>query len=84
MRKQVYVYGFDKLNRVVDYGYLEEPNISIGDIINIRDFINGDVVYAVDNSAALRTEFWSSVRTRDFTKHLEFKDYVERNGIRIR
>lgn len=84
MRTQIYLYGFDKLNRVVDHGCLTYPNIAISDILRYKDFVNGDEVYVVDNTTMLKIGFWESVKSKDFTKHLEFKDYVERNGLRVR
>lgn len=41
------------------------------------------VIYAVDNRRGLHQEYLESVKTKDFTKHVEFADIINREGILI-
>lgn len=40
-------------------------------------------IYAVDNRRGLHKEYLESVKTKDFTKHVEFADIINREGILI-
>lgn len=84
MAKRVYIYGFDKLNRVVDCEYLEEPYIAIVHMVDIADSIGGDEVYAVDGHPRVGADFRKAIKSKDFATHLEFKDLVKHIGLRIR
>lgn len=87
-RRQVYLYAFDKLHRVVDHTYLEEAAITIQNIrtvaSNMLDMDNSiQAVYAIDNRRGLGREFHQTVTSHDFTKHLEFEDTVDYDGMLI-
>ncbi len=40
-------------------------------------------IYVVDNRRGLHKEYLESVKTKDFTKHVEFADIINREGILI-
>lgn len=47
------------------------------------DYPEPVVIYAVDNRRGLHQEYLESVKTKDFTKHVEFADIINREGILI-
>lgn len=86
-QNRVYLYGFDRLHRVKDTVYLWGQDISIGNIIEAANamYDEGNIckVYAIDNFSGLREDFMASVKTVDFTVHIEFEDEISRGGILI-
>lgn len=88
LRRQVYLYAFDGLHRVVDHTYLEEATITIQNIQMVASKMldmsnNVQAVYAIDNRIGLGREFRQAVTSKDFAKHLEFEDTVNYEGMLI-
>ena len=85
--RRVYLYGFDSLHCIVDCEYIRGSSVSIWSINQIaREMMTNNViksVYAVDNSSRLAADYWKSVKSKDFTTHIEFEDFVKQNGIRV-
>lgn len=89
MAKRVYLYAFDKVLRVVDTKFLEGEAISVRDMLRLAKWMTETypepvVVYAVDNRPGLYKEFMEAVKTKDFTKHVEFEDIISREGLLIK
>lgn len=87
-RRQVYLYAFDGLHRIVDYTHLEESEITIRNICAIAYYMMNTSkhvqrIYAIDNRKGLGLEFRQAVTTKGFTKHLEFEDTVNYEGMLI-
>lgn len=88
MAKRVYLYGFNNLLKIVDTKFLQDDAISIGNILRLANWMKevnpGKItVYAVDNRPGLYAEFMETIRTQDFTKHIEFADIISREGIQV-
>lgn len=84
-KRQVYLYGFNKLCRLEGYVYLEEQDITIYNIRQraiwmLNNFGSTCEVIAVDNRIGLKSEFLESFKSNDFTKHVEFEDLCSREG----
>ena len=89
MAKRVYLYAFDNVLKIVDTKFLEGEVISVRDMLRLANWMKDVypepvVVYAVDNRPGLYKEFMESIKTEDFTKHVEFADLISREGILIR
>lgn len=89
MAKRVYLYAFNNVLRVVDTKFLEGEAISVRDMLRLAKWMTETypepvVVYAVDNRPGLYKEFLESVKTKDFTKHVEFADIISREGLLIK
>ena len=88
MTKRVYLYAFNHVLRIVDCKFLEGDAISVGNILRLAKWMT-DVnpehmtIYAVDNRPGLYKEFMESVKTGDFTKHIEFADLISHEGLLI-
>lgn len=88
MAKRVYLYAFNNVLRIVDTKFLEGDAISVRDMLRLANWMKDVnpgqvVVYAVDNRPGLYKEFMEAVKTKDFTKHVEFADLISREGILI-
>lgn len=88
LKRQVYLYAFDALHRVVDHVYLEEASITIQNIRMVASRMldmSNDIrsVYAIDNRIGLGREFRQTVTSKDFAKHLEFEDTVNYEGMLV-
>lgn len=87
MRRQVYIYAFDEMHKIVDVKFLEEDGISIRNMMWIGEqmLLNTDAhkIYAIDNRWGLRRDFMDSYKSIDFAKHIEFQDLVSREGIKL-
>lgn len=88
MARRVYLYAFDNVLRIVDTKYLEGEAISVRDMRRLAKWMMDTcpkpvAVYAVDNRPGLYKEFMETVKTKDFTKHVEFADTISREGILI-
>ena len=88
MAKRVYLYAFNNVWRIVNTKFLEGDAISVWNMLQLANWMKdvnpGQVaVYAVDNRPGLYKEFMEAVKTKDFTKHVEFADLVSREGILI-
>ena len=89
MAKRVYLYAFNNVLRVVDTKFLEGEAISVRDMLRLAKWMTETypepvMVYAVDNRPGLYKEFLESVKTKDFTKHVEFADIMNREGLLIK
>ncbi len=88
MTKRVYLYAFNNVLEVVDMKFLKDDAISVLNIRRLANWMRGDypepvVIYAVDNRRGPHQEYLESVKTKDFTKHVEFADIINREGILI-
>ena len=88
MTKRVYLYAFNNVLEDVDMKFLKDDAISVLNIRRLANWMRGDypepvVIYAVDNRRGLHQEYLESVKTKDFTKHVEFADIINREGILI-
>lgn len=88
MARRVYLYAFNNVLRIVDTKYLEGEAISVRDMRRLAKWMmdicqEPVTVYAVDNRPGLYKEFMETVKTKDFTKHVEFADIISREGILI-
>lgn len=88
MTKRVYLYAFNDVLEIVDTKFLEDDAISVLNIRRLANWMRGHlsrtvVIYAVDNRRGLHQEYLESVKTKDFTKHVEFADIINREGILI-
>lgn len=88
MARRVYLYGFSNLLKCVDHKFLQEEAISVKDMIRVAKWMKDvnpecTVVWAVDNRPGLYKEFLEAVKTKDFTKQIEFADTISREGILI-
>lgn len=88
MARRVYLYAFNNVLRIVDTKYLEGEAISVRDMRRLAKWMTDTcpkpvTVYAVDNRPGLYKEFMETVKTKDFTKHVEFADIISREGILI-
>ena len=86
MARRVYLYAFNNLLKIVDTKFLEEEAITVGNMMRLARWMTDIypdpvVVYAVDNRPGLYKEYTEAVKTKDFTKHVEFADTVSREGI---
>lgn len=86
MAKRVYLYGFNHLLKIEDCKFLEGDAITVGNMLRLANWMAEvnpamRVIYAVDNRPGLHKEYLESVKTEDFTKHVEFADTVSREGI---
>lgn len=84
----VYLYGFDNLRRIVEVKFLVDDAITVSEIKSLCRFMlirRPDIVdvYAIDNSKALRDSFREVCKNQDFTKQIEFWDYVAKSGLPI-
>ncbi|MBQ8707839.1 MAG: hypothetical protein IJ523_07120 [Succinivibrionaceae bacterium] len=89
MAKRVYLYAFNNVLKIVDTKFLEGDAVSVRDMLRLSRWMTETypepvVVYAVDNRPGLYKEFTESVKTKDFTKHVEFADIVSREGLLIK
>lgn len=89
MAKRVYLYAFNNVLRIVNTKFLEGDAISVRDILRLARWMTEIypepvVVYAVDNRPGLYKEYTESVKTKDFTKHVEFADIISREGLLIK
>lgn len=84
MARQVYIYGFNELHRVVECKFLHEDAISIANINYIAGqfMMNQEVhkIVVIDNNYRLHRDFLDSVKSIDFVRHIEFEDLVSRGG----
>ena len=88
MTKRVCLYAFNNVLEIVDTRFLEGDAISVRNMLRLANWMKdvnpGQVVlYAVDNRPGLYKEFMEAVKTKDFTKHVEFADLISREGILI-
>lgn len=72
----------------MDTKFLEDDAISVLNIRRLANWMRDTypepvVIYAVDNRRGLHQEYLESVKTKDFTKHVEFADIIDREGILI-
>lgn len=90
--KQVILYGIagaDKHYKVLRYFIIEEEFISISNM-QYCAFIMQDkcpevkAVYAVDNRHGLRRDYIEATTKDSVESCVEFKDILERDGIRVR
>lgn len=89
MARRVYLYAFNKVLKIVDTKFLEDEAISVRDMLRLANWMKDIypepvVVYAVDNRPGLHKEFMETIKTSDFTKHVEFADIIAREGILIK
>lgn len=89
MAKRVYLYAFNNLLKIVDTKFLEGDAISVRDMLRLARWMTETypepiVVYAVDNRPGLYKDYLESVKTKDFTKHVEFADLISREGLLIK
>ena len=85
MSKRVYLYAFNEEMRIVDVKFLEGDAVTITNMRRIAKWMKDNipekiVVYAVDNRPGLYKEFKETIRTKDFTKRIEFADLVSHEG----
>lgn len=86
MAKRVYLYGFNDLMKIEDCKFLEGNAITIGNMLRLANWM-AEVnpakltIYAMDNRPGLYKEYMECVKTKDFTKHVEFADTVRCEGI---
>ena len=88
LEKRVYLYAFDEVLRIVDTKFLMDDAISIVNMVRTANWMRSQypqtvAIYAVDNRRGLHSEYLESMKTRDFTKQVEFADTVRREGIRV-
>lgn len=88
MTKRVYLYAFNNVLEIVDAKFLEDDAISVRNIRRLANWMRDTypepvAIYAVDNRRGLHKEYLESVKTKDFTKHVEFADIINREGILI-
>ena len=88
MEKQVCLYAFDSMNKVVNFKFLPEAQISVSNINRLANWMKVSSpervsVYAIDNRCGLRAEYTESLKSNDFTKHIAFRDLVVRDGILV-
>lgn len=88
MAKRVYLYAFNNVLKIVDTKFLEGDAISVRDMLRLANWMKDVnpgqvVVYAVDNRPGLYKEFMEAIKTKDYTKHIEFADLISREGILI-
>ena len=88
MTKRVYLYAFNNVLEVVDMKFLKDDAISVLNIRRLANWMRGDypepvVIYAVDNRRGLQQESLESVKTKGITKHVEFADNNNQEGILI-
>ena len=90
--KQVILYGIagaEKRYKVLRYFAIEEEFISISNI-KYCAFIMQDkypevkAVYAIDNRHGLRRDYIEAISKDSIESCIEFKDILERDGIKIR
>lgn len=87
-QRNVFLYAFDKVSRVVYYQFLIGDDISITKIIRTGEKMRKQLqvpvdIYAVDNRRGLRKMYMETILSDDFTKSIEFKDMVQRCGILV-
>lgn len=85
MTKRVYLYAFNNVLEIVDAKFLEDDAISVLNIRRLANWMRDTypepvAIYAVDNRRGLHKEYLESVKTKDFTKHVEFADIINREG----
>ena len=90
--KQVILYGIagaEKRYKVLRYFAIEEEFISISNL-KYCAFIMQDkypevkAVYAIDNRHGLRRDYIEAISKDSIESCIEFKDILERDGIKIR
>lgn len=86
--RRIYLYGFSKELKIVDSKYLQDWDITINNIKRVADYIinshdDAIVVYAIDNTFGLYQDYFDTIKTKDFTKNVEFMDTVRRGGILV-
>lgn len=92
MKKQVVLYGIsgaDKHYKALRYFVIEDEFISIGNLQHCAFTMQDrcpevQAVYAVDNHYGLRRDYIESITKDSMESCIEFKDILERDGIRIR
>lgn len=88
MTKRVYLYAFNNVLEIVDTKFLEDDAISVLNVRRLANWMRDTypepvAIYVVDNRRRLHKEYLESVKTKDFTKHMEFADIINREGILI-
>lgn len=87
--RKVFLYAFDRTARVVNYRFLEGPDICIGKIRAMAKqmyLLAGKeqiVVYAIDNFPNLKQYYWEAIRTSDPAEQYAFYDLLDRDGLYI-
>jgi hypothetical protein len=88
MTKRVYLYAFNNVLEIVDTKFLEDDAISVLNVRRLANWMRDTypepvAIYVVDNRRGLHKEYLESVKTKDFTKHVELADIINREGILI-
>lgn len=88
MKRQIWIYAFDAVFRVVKAYYLEGESITIRNMRATADWMRTTIplnvtVYAVDNRRGLCKEFNEAMKSCDFTKQIEFADMISKEGIQV-
>ncbi len=88
MERRVYLYGFGDLLKCVDHKFLKGDAITVRNLSRVAKQMREmnpecKIVWAVDNRPGLYREFLEAVKTKDFTKQVEFADTVSREGIPV-
>lgn len=88
MTKRVYLYAFNGMARVVGVRYLDEEKATVLNVLRLGLMMKDThpdrvTVYAIMNRPGLYADFMESVKSSDFTKHIEFRDQISRAGLKI-